>query len=100
MQNGKEPPDSRLVPGTGRTGVCELRDEDERAWYRVVYLKKIRDRVYVLHCFEKRTNRIEQQDIRTVKQRLVQVEAIEREEARNAKRPRQRRRPRHKWERA
>ena len=95
VQLGKEPSDSRAVPGIGRTGVYELRDQDERAWYRVVYLKKIRNRVYVLHCFEKRTNQIEQQDIRTIKQRLAQVEAIEREEARNAKRRARSRGPRY-----
>ncbi|MFL6306903.1 MAG: type II toxin-antitoxin system RelE/ParE family toxin [Candidatus Sulfotelmatobacter sp.] len=85
VQDGKEPPDSKPVPGLGRTGIYELRDEDESAWYRVVHLKKIRNRVYVLHCFEKTSNRIEKQDIRTIKQRLSQVDEIERKEARLAK---------------
>ena len=85
VQLGKQPPDSSPVPGVGRTGVYELRDEDESSWYRAIYLKKIRNRIYVLHCFEKTTNRIEKQDIRTIKQRLSQVEAIEREELRRAK---------------
>jgi len=85
VQLGKQPPDSSPVPGVGRTGVFELRDEDESSWYRAIYLKKIRNRIYVLHCFEKTTNRIEKQDIRTIKQRLSQVEAIEREEVRRAR---------------
>jgi phage-related protein len=86
VQLGKDPPDSKPVPGVGRHGVFELRDEDESAWYRVIYLKKIRNIIYVLHSFEKESNRIEKQDIRTIKQRLSQVDSIEREEARDAKR--------------
>jgi len=36
-------------------GVFELHDQDERAWYRVIYLSRVRDVIHVLYCFEKRT---------------------------------------------
>jgi len=94
VQDGKQPPDSKAVPGLGRSGVYELRDEDESGWYRVIYLKKVRDVIYVLHCFKKTTNQIEKQDIRTIQQRLSQVEELERKEARIAK-ERDRCRPHH-----
>jgi phage-related protein len=86
VQIGKDPPDSRTVPGLGRTGVFELRDQDERAWYRVIYLKKIRNTIYVLHCFEKETNQIDQKNVRTIKARLGQMETVEREAQRDEKR--------------
>lgn len=34
--------------------VHELRERTE-AWYRVTYLPEIGNRIYVLHCFEKRS---------------------------------------------
>ena len=37
LQQGEIPTGSRPLPSLG-LGVFELRDQDERAWYRVVYL--------------------------------------------------------------
>jgi phage-related protein len=54
VQLGQMPPDSKPMKTVG-PGVYELREQDERAWYRVFYLKKIAGVIYVLHCFEKRT---------------------------------------------
>jgi len=34
-------------------GVFELKDADESAWYRVVYLARIKNRIFVLDCFMK-----------------------------------------------
>jgi phage-related protein len=73
VQQGVEPPGSTPVPGLD--GVFELRDQDERAWYRVLYLKRIKGRVHVLHCFEKRSNRIEKRDLETAKKRIKQINA-------------------------
>jgi phage-related protein len=75
MEIGQDPADSKRVPGAGH-GVYELRDEDERAWYRVVFLKKIGTRILVLHCFEKRTNRIEKRDLDTIKDRLREARTM------------------------
>lgn len=35
------------------SGVWELKEQDERKWYRVIYLARIDNVIYVLHCFEK-----------------------------------------------
>lgn len=85
VQKGESPLDSKPAPGIG-SGVYELRDQDARAWYRVLYLKRIGDVVYVLHCFEKKTNRIERADVETAKTRLTAVQQRLREEAKHAKR--------------
>ena len=72
VQRGQMPPDSKPMRTVG-PGVYELRDQDERAWYRVFYLKKIADVIYVLHCFEKRTAQTEQKDIEVAKERLKRL---------------------------
>ena len=72
VQLGQMPPDSKPMRTVG-PGVYELRDQDERAWYRVFYLKKIANLVYVLHCFEKRTAQTEQKDIEVARERLKRL---------------------------
>lgn len=72
LQLGQMPLDSKPMKTVG-PGVYELRDQDERAWYRVFYLKKIANIVYVLHCFEKRTAQTEQKDIAVAKERLKRL---------------------------
>jgi len=72
VQLGQMPSDSKPMKTVG-PGVYELRDQDERAWYRVFYLKKIADVVYVLHCFEKRTAQTEKKDIDLAKERLKRL---------------------------
>jgi len=72
VQLGQMPPDSKPMRTVG-LGVYELRDQDERAWYRVFYLKKIAGVIYVLHCFEKRTAQTERKDIEVAKERLKRL---------------------------
>lgn len=85
VQLGQTPHDSRPM-GTVGPGVYELREQDERAWYRVIYLKRIKNVVYVLHCFEKRTAQTAKQDINTAKERLKRLQEQQRQEQRIAKR--------------
>src|SRR5882672_2207919 len=60
LQNGEFPAcESRSMPSIGK-GVWELKESDERAWYRVVYLSKIGDVIYVLHCFEKKSRKTDE----------------------------------------
>jgi phage-related protein len=83
LQLGQIPPDRKAVRAVG-VGVYELRDQDERAWYRILYVRR-ENTIQVLHCFEKRTNSIEQKDIETAKTRLKRVLEAECEEKRHAK---------------
>jgi phage-related protein len=93
VQLGQMPPDSKPMRTVG-PGVYELRDQDERAWYRVFYLKKIAGVVYVLHCFEKRTAQTERKDIEVAKERLKRLR-----EQQHAKEKRQTGRPPHQGKR-
>ena len=83
LQLGQIPPDRKPVQTVG-TGVYELREGDARAWYRALYIRR-EHVIQVLHCFEKRSNAIEQKDIETSKTRLKRALEAEREEKRNAK---------------
>ncbi len=42
LQQGQQPTDYRAMSYVG-PGVFELRDQDDRAWYRVIYLSRVRD---------------------------------------------------------
>src|SRR5580704_441815 len=72
LQQGQEPSDYRPLSSVG-PGVFELRDQDERAWYRVVYLSRIADVIYVLHCFEKKSREMPRRDFEKAKRRLKAV---------------------------
>lgn len=67
-------------------GVFELKDSDERAWYRMVYLARVEDTIYVLDCFEKDTAKTERKDLNTARSRLAAVKQRILEERRNEKR--------------
>ena len=44
-------------------GVAELRLRDSTGAYRVIYVAKFEEAIYVLHCFEKKSEKTRQVDI-------------------------------------
>lgn len=72
LQQGEEPLDYRPMPSIGQ-GVFELRDEDERSWYRVIYLSRINNVIHVLHCFEKKSREMPKRDVEVARKRLAVV---------------------------
>jgi phage-related protein len=86
LQQGQQPTDYRPMTSIG-PGVFELRDQDERAWYRLIYLSRVRDVIHVLHCFEKRSRETPIKEINVVRQRLKLVRARIIEERKHGKRP-------------
>src|ERR1700685_1068467 len=52
LQLGQTPPDRKVVREVG-AGVYELREADEKTWYRILYVRRA-IAIQVLHCFEKR----------------------------------------------
>ena len=67
------------------SGVYELKDADERAWYRVIYWS-IDNEIYVLHCFEKRSRKTDRRDLRIAEERLSKVLGRIKERKKDAKR--------------
>jgi len=85
LQQGEMPSDYRPLSSVG-PGVFELRAEDERAWYRVIYVSRINNVIYVLHCFEKSSRTMSRNDFETAQRRLKAVHARLREMRKHEKR--------------
>lgn len=84
LESGEPPLDSKPM-GSALPGVSELRDQYGRAWYRLLYIPR-GGLIFVLHCFQKKTNQTEQKDIETARERLKVVnETIALRMKRNAK---------------
>jgi phage-related protein len=62
VQRELEPDDWKPLLTVGK-GVKEIRIWDEAGTFRVVYVAKLEDAVYVLHCFQKKTQRTSKADI-------------------------------------
>lgn len=56
VQRGMEPSDWKPMPAVG-AGVSEIRIRGERGIYRVLYVTKFREAIYVLHCFQMKTQK-------------------------------------------
>jgi phage-related protein len=76
-------PMSSIAPG-----VFELKESDESKWYRLIYLARVKDTIFVLHCFTKNTAKTEKPDLRTAQRRWKQVQERLREEEKNEKQTR------------
>ena len=73
LRIGREPTSQTRNMSSIGPGVYELKEADERAWYRAIYLSKIENRIYVLHCFEKESRKTDRRDIAIASQRLKLV---------------------------
>lgn len=61
VQHGEDPDDWKPMNTIG-PGVKEIRIKDESGIYRVIYVAKFEDTVYVLHCFKKKTQKTSKAD--------------------------------------
>jgi len=61
IQSGLEPDDWKPFDGIG-AGVREIRINDGQGIYRVMYAAKFEEAVYVLHCFQKKTDATSKHD--------------------------------------
>ena len=68
IQHGREPDDWKPMNAVGR-GVREIRIRDAAGAFRVLYVAKFGDAVYVLHCFQKKTQKTNKADLDLAAQR-------------------------------
>ena len=54
-------------------GVKEIRIRDEAGAFRVLYLAKFADAVYVLHCFQKKTEKTSKADVELAAKRYREL---------------------------
>ncbi|PLZ03819.1 hypothetical protein CY652_02240 [Burkholderia sp. WAC0059] len=62
VQHGHEPDDWKPM-GTVGPGVREIRIREASGAFRVIYVAKFADAVYVLHCFQKKTGKTSGTDV-------------------------------------
>lgn len=72
VQKGMEPDDWKPMTTIG-PGIKEIRIWEEAGTFRVVYLAKLADTVYVLHCFHKKTEETSQHDVDVAKKRYKEL---------------------------
>ncbi|HSW05097.1 type II toxin-antitoxin system RelE/ParE family toxin [Aquabacterium sp.] len=72
VQDGLQPDDWKPMSSVG-LGVQEIRVRDESGAYRVIYVAKFADAVYVLHAFQKKTQRTSRVDIELAIRRYAEV---------------------------
>ena len=72
VQAGLEPDDWKPFDDVG-AGTREIRIRDASGIFRVMYVAKFEEAVYVLHCFQKKTQTTSKRDkdIATVRYRAV-----------------------------
>lgn len=68
VQRGLVPDDWKPM-NTIRQGVKEIRIRETSGIFRVIYVAKFADAIYVLHCFQKKTQKTSQTDVNIASRR-------------------------------
>jgi len=79
LQVGREPDDWRSMPAVG-PGTCEIRVGDPAGTFRVIYVAKFANAVYVLHAFQNRTRKTAAADLELARRRYREARALARGE--------------------
>lgn len=78
VQHGLDPTDWKPMKSIG-PGVREIRIKHE-GQYRVIYLVTLQDKVYVLHTFVKKSQKINKRDLEAAQRALSQILQRQRDE--------------------
>jgi phage-related protein len=79
VQAGLEPEDWRPFDQVG-TGTREIRIRESNGIYRVMYVAKFEEAIYVLHCFQKKTQATSKYDKDIAQARYRAVISMRRDE--------------------
>lgn len=72
VQSGLDPDDWKPMPSIG-PGVKEIRLRDATGAFRIIYIATRPQGVYVLHCFQKKSQKTNAQDIQLARERLKAI---------------------------
>ena len=72
VQSGEEPSDWKPMATIGK-GVQEIRIREEAGAFRVIYVARFAGTVYVLHCFQKKTQKTSKQDLNLASKRYREL---------------------------
>ncbi len=62
VQQGRDPDDWKPMVGIG-AGVCEIRVAEAGGAFRLIYVARFSEVIYVLHAFQKKTQQTAKRDI-------------------------------------
>ena len=74
VQAGREADDWKPMPTVG-PGAAEIRVRDETGAYRVIYVARFADAIYVLHAFQKKSQKTARVDLMVAAQRYRDIKA-------------------------
>jgi phage-related protein len=72
IQRGDCPDDWKPMKTIGK-GVREIRIKEASGHFRIAYLANLKDAVYVLHAFQKKTRQTRKTDIELARRRLREI---------------------------
>ncbi|MGH8677234.1 MAG: type II toxin-antitoxin system RelE/ParE family toxin [Burkholderiales bacterium] len=72
VQRGLRPNDSKPMKSVG-AGSSEIRIRDAAGAFRVIYVAQLKDAVYVLHCFQKKTEKTAKSDVKLARKRYKEL---------------------------
>jgi phage-related protein len=72
VQQGKSPTNWKPIKTIGK-GVNEIRTQVSGDIYRTIYITKLEDTIYVLHAFQKKSQKMPKKDIELAKKRLKEL---------------------------
>ena len=78
LQVGREPADWKPMAEVG-AGACEIRVRGEAGAFRVIYVAKFADAIYVLHAFQKKAQKTAQLDLDLAERRYREAQALAKE---------------------
>jgi phage-related protein len=78
VQVGREPDDWKPMPSVG-LGAREIRVRDAAGAFRVVYVARFADAVYVLHAFQKKSEKTAREDLGLAQRRYREARALAKE---------------------
>jgi phage-related protein len=79
-QMGDKHSDTKAMRGFGGASVLEIIEDSGGDTYRAVYTVRFKERVYVLHCFQKKSKKggeTPKHDIKLIGERLEQAKVLE-----------------------
>jgi phage-related protein len=69
LQHGEEPDDWKPMSGIG-AGVREIRIRERSGAFRIIYVAHLKDAIYVLHAFRKKTRKTSTRDLDLARERF------------------------------
>ncbi len=73
VQQGHDPDDWKPMSSIGQ-GVREIRIRDKAGAFRIIYIAKVAEAVYVLHCFQKKTQKAAKSDLDLARKRYQDLQ--------------------------